>query len=279
MYQRVIVTLALTSLLGSLAACSSRTAAATQTTITAFDPSQSEEKALAAVDEMVTALGGAEAWTAAKQISWEVKHTVDGKLTEYFKHWWDMWNGRHRFEFLPPEYLAAPDDKMFTVAMYNLFKRSGGYVYSKAAPTRQVMSAEVKRIVALAYQVWTRDAYQLTMFHKLKDPGVKLGYAGERRDYYGSCMDGCIDITVKFDPAVGKDEYHLLLSKTSKLPEAVEKAIPGGAMGLKVLGWTDVNGLKFPSAVKNLGAEEVFNFENIVIAEPSDEFYVVPIAR
>lgn len=280
MYQRVILTVAITSLLSSLAACSPRTAAETQQTIKAFDPSTSDEKAVAAIDEMATALGGTEAWAAVKQVRWELKHKVEDKVTEHFRHAWDIWNGRHRFETKLLGVKTEPDEEpRWLFAMYNLFKRdSGGYVAQLDKPQQKAPSEEVRRVVGQAYQVWLRDAYYLSMFHKLKDPGVKLTYAGERKDFYGTCTDTCLDIMVQFEDSVGKDTYHVLLNKQTKIPEVIEKSINGGKMAMKVLDWQTVNGLKFPTGLKNLGANEVFSFENVSIGEPNDSLYVPPLA-
>ena len=275
MYQRVILTVAVTSLLGSLAACGSRTAAETQKTVLAFDPSTSDEKAVAAVDEMAAALGGAETWAGVKQLRWELKHKVEDKITEHFKHSWDIWNGRHRFETpqngLVPEYENGP----WLFAMYKLFKRdSGGWVALTTKPGQNADSKEVRRVVGQAYKVWQRDAYYVAMFFKLKDPGVQLTYAGERKDFFGTCTDTCLDIMVKYVEGVGTDTYHVLLNKQTKIPEVIEKVVGGSKMALKVVDWQTVSGLKFPTSLKNLGANEEFLFENMSIGSPAESLYV-----
>src|SRR5690606_13292428 len=118
----------ITALLACAGACAGRTAAATQTTPAAFDPATSDAKALAAVDETLAAMGGADKWAQVKQLRWEIKYTTDGQLQGWFKHSWDIWNGRHRYEFAPPDQLTAPKP-VFTIAMYDLFDREGkGFV-------------------------------------------------------------------------------------------------------------------------------------------------------
>lgn len=283
MQQRVILTLAITSLLLGAAACDKRTAAATQASVTAFDPAASDAQAVTAAQAVETALGGAEAWNQIKQLQWTVKHTVQGKLTEHFKHAWDIWNGRHRFEFLPPDQLEfkpqpGQTEPEWIFAMYDLFNRKGGYVASSKSPHMRADHEQAARVIDNAYNVWLRDAYWLTMFHKLRDPGVILKYAGERKDYYGTCQDGCIDIKVTFAPQVGTDEYHVLINKQTNLPEVVEKGIPGGNMGLKVLDWVEAGGVKFPSGFKNLAADEVFEYSDVRAGEPDDSLYVPEVS-
>ena len=41
---------------------------------------------------------GPGAWSSVKQIKWDQSYMRDGKLAGWFKHSWDRWNGRHRFE-------------------------------------------------------------------------------------------------------------------------------------------------------------------------------------
>lgn len=275
MYQRVILSVAITSLLGSLAACSPRTAAATQKTVLAFDPTTSDEKALGFVDEMSTALGGPEAWAAVKQIRWDHKRSVEDKLVEHYRHSWDIWNGRHRFE-TPQNGIDAEEYEKgsWTFAMYDLFRRDKGWVANTAKPQQKAPPEAVKSFVTQAYQMWQRDAYFLSMFHKLKDPGVMLTYAGERKDYHGTCTNTCLVIMVKYADGVGSDTYNVLLNKETKIPEVIEKTINGGKMALKVLDWQTVDNLKFPAGLKNMGANEVFTFENVRIGKPDDGLYV-----
>lgn len=272
MYQRAILTLTITALLGAMAACSKRTAAATQQTILTFDSSASDEQALAAVDEMITALGGAEAWGNVKEISWEVKRSVNGDQKEHFKHNWDLWNGRHRFRTPLPmaEGQREPD---WLIAMYDLFKREAGFVASSKNPSLRASPESSKRALADAYRIWLRDAYHISMFHKLRDPGVKLTYAGERKDFFGTCMNTCIDIKVSFAPEIGTDVYHVLISKDTKLPEVVEKDDRGKKMALQVIDWVDAGGLKFPKSYKNMGVDEVFAFSDLKIGNPSNDTY------
>lgn len=274
MQQRIIVSLFLATLAAGAGGCGTpRTAAATQTSVAAFDPSMSDAKALEAVDAMMAALGGVEKWNQVKQIRWDVKYTLNGELKGMFRHSWDIWNGRHRYEFAGPEALAA-EERVFTYAMYDLFDRSKGYVANSKHPNQKAPAEQAQQIISAAYDAWKRDSYQLSMFFKLRDPGVKLSYAGERQDFMGVCKPACADIKVSFAPEVGADTYHVLINTESKLPEAVEKAIPNGRLGYRIMNWVEVNGLKFPTVYKNLGAEEKFELENVRIGEPEDDLYV-----
>ncbi|MEM9491254.1 MAG: hypothetical protein AAGC55_19050 [Myxococcota bacterium] len=259
-----------------------RTAAATQPTPVAFDPAQSDEKSLAAIDEMMTALGGAAAWNQVKQVRWELRYLQNDQLQGLIRHSWDIWNGRHRWEFISTDTYnkwqqeggdGAPP---FTRAMYNLFDREGKGVVLSPLGERAVAS-ERDIFVAEAYRSWQRDSYQLAMFFKLKDPGVKLQYVGERDDLQDYCKSGCLDIKVTFDSAVGNDYYHVYLSKDTKMPVVVERYEEGRSIYLAVTKWVTVNGLQVPAEYKNIGPNQVFQLDKIQIGEPDDELYVMPL--
>ena len=92
------------------AACGpGRTSAATQPTPAAFDPGKSDPKAVEIVDKMLAKLGGYPAWESAKQIRFEFKYKNGGQLQRWFKHSWDKWNGRHRFEHVDMATLAEAE--------------------------------------------------------------------------------------------------------------------------------------------------------------------------
>lgn len=274
MHQRVIAPLLFVALVACTSACgASRTAAATQKTPAAFDPSTSDPQAVQAVDSMITALGGADKWAQVKQIRWDVKYYMQGQLSGWFKHAWDIWNGRHRHEFATRDQLNVPEPD-FTFAMYDLFDREKGYVAKTSKPHQRADAEGAQRVIAAAYDAWKRDAYQLTMFFKLRDPGVKLQYAGERQNFMGLCNPSCHDIKVSYVPEVGSDTYHVLINTQTNMPEAIEKYVEGGKLAYQVSEWKEVNGLKFPTLYKNLGTDEKFVIENIRIGEPEDDLYV-----
>lgn len=273
------------ALLAGTAACGGpqRTAAATQPTPAAFDPSQSDQQALDIVDATITAVGGAEAWAQVKQIQWQVKYYQNDALAAWFKHAWDQWNGRHRFEMVRMEsYEIAQqsgneEDMQWIVAMYDLFDRSARAV--ALFDGQAVMPGDREKIVSDAYEQWQLDSYQLSMVHKLRDPGVILNYVGETQERHGKCLAGCVLIKVSFAPEVGTDTYVLNISKETNLPEIVEQHRPEGIRAYAYDEWTEAGGLKFPSKLSNLGGSEVIEIEEVVIGEPDDALYRAPIER
>lgn len=266
--------------LGATAGCGpGRKAAATQPTPAAFDPAASDAKALDAVDKMLEAMGGRAAWDTVKQLRWTHKYKNGDELKAWFRHSWDIWNGRHRFEIADMETyresMAAgtPDKTKFSVAMYDLFDHEGkGYAMYGG---REVMKGDRDRIVKNAYERWKSDAYQVSMLFKLRDPGTVLTAFGELKDIEGMCRPACTTIKVSFVDSVGKDTYYVNINTASNLPEIVEKQVSGGRIGYAVSGWQEVGALKFPTKHQNIGLKsEVFVIEDLKIGSPDDELYV-----
>jgi len=282
---RVLSAALAVSLAPAVIACGgARTAPATQPTPAAFDPAASDPKAVAAVDQMIAALGGAAAWDQAKQIRWSQKYYRDGKLVAWFKHSWDRWNGRHRFEEIniasleEAEREGRPGDVQVTVAMYDLFDHDGkGFATFDG---QQVDTSSRDRIVANAYRNWQADSYRLLVPYKMKDPGVVLALEPPRQPQGGLCDPGCDVVKVTFAPEVGTDTWYLSINTSSHMPEILERDMPasggsaGGRLGFKLSGWVSAGGIKLPGKLENLGLSEVFEISEVAVGEPDDSLYI-----
>jgi hypothetical protein len=261
------------------AGCSSRTTAATQTTPKAFNPAQSDAKAVQIVDAMIAKLGGYPAWDAAKQIRFEVKYQNGGELKSWFKHSWDRWNGRHRMEQIDMPTLQEaeregdPSRVKSLVAMYDLFNQGRGYATYGG---QELPSDEKKKRIAASYERWKEDSYKLAFLYKLKDPGVVLKYDQEVVPINDKlCKPNCHIIKVSFSDGVGTDTYFVGINSESSLPELMQKQIGEARLGFGYGGWTDVAGLKLPTKLENLGvAGEIFEFTNIEVGSPDDALYI-----
>ncbi len=251
-----------------------RTSAATQPTPAAFDAARSDADALAHVDASLAELGGAATWTGVKQLSFEVKYTIDGALKSWYRHAWDRWNGRHNFKSAD---LATddgrPDSLKWMEVFYDLFDRDAKPHASYGG--REVSREDADRFRNDARTRLSEDGYYLTMIYKLRDPGVVIASAGEIASIDGVCVPSCHGIKVTFDPAVGKDTWYVNFNATTRLPEVLEKQTARGRIGYHIVGWTEVGGLRFPSKLQNLGLPgEIFEFSAITIAEPDDRLYI-----
>lgn len=280
---------ALSLLFSALAACGGgRTTAATQPSPAAFDPAKSDPKAVAAVDAMMNALGGPGAWANVKQVQWDQRYLRDGKLMGWFKHSWDRWNGRHRFEevniaSLEKAQAEGKDDEVkTTVAMYDLFDHNGkGFATFDG---QQLATTDRDRIVEGAYKNWQADTYRLFAPYKAKDPGVVLAMEAPRQPQNGLCTPGCDVVKVGFAPEVGKDTWYLSINTQSHMPEILERDIPAaggqqaGRLGFALKNWTQAGPLKVPGRLENLGMSEVFEIGDVKVGEPDDNLYIPNVA-
>jgi len=262
------------------AACggASRTSPATQPGLAAFDPAASDPRALALVDQAVAALGGRVEWDKVKQIQWNERHTLEGKLVGVSGHAWDRWNGRHRFEEFSiasmerAEKEGRPDEIQVQVAMYDLFDHQGKGTVT--VDNVRVDAATRDKVIAIAYDVFREASYRLAAVYKLEDPGVKLAMAEPIQPVKDHCKPSCEVVRVTFAPAAGTDTWLVGFNSQSKLPEILEKQLPKGRVGLGLSGWTKVGGLKFPTRIENLGPGEVFQISNIRVGDPDDDLYI-----
>jgi hypothetical protein len=265
------------------AACGGgRTAPATQPgSPKAFNAAASDPKAVALVDQMLGKLGGAAQWDKVKQIKWEQRYMRDGKMTAMFRHAWDRWNGRHRFEIVDLASMAKAkasggpdaDDVKVTVGMYDLYDHQGkGTATVGGQPTD---AATRDQIVARSFEAWQGDAYRLTAIYKAKDPGVKLSLKGQAPTIKEYCKPSCDLVEVSFAPEVGKDIWFISINTQSKMPDVIGKQLGDNKqLAYGLTGWTQVGALKFPTKFENLGASEVFEIHDIQIGDPQDELYV-----
>jgi hypothetical protein len=275
------IALALASLALGAAACGpKRTAAASQPTPAAFDASKSDPKALANVDASLAALGGQDKWNGVKELRFELKYSNGGKLQGWWKHRWDRWNGRHDFFTADADSLAT-DKVKWAEVRYDLFDESK--IPYATLDGAQLTDEDGKKLAGTARQQLMSNAYMLVAWYKAKDPGVHLADAGEITDVAGApelCKPKCVSVKVTFDPEVGKDTWQIDYNANTHLPELLEKIVDQGRLALKVDGWTDVGGLKFPAKLVNVAVPtETFEFLNVAAGDPTDSYYEAPVDR
>ncbi len=283
-YSKLRMIVPILGMLALLIGCSStpkRTSAATQPTPAAFDPAQSDEQALTIVDKMMATMGDTGSWDQVKMLQWEVKYHLNDEMKAWFKHAWDMWNGRHRYENIDvPSYNEAieqgkPEDARAVVVIYDLFNRQDNPI--ALLNGQAIGDNDVPALVAEAYEQWQNHSYQISMLHKLRDPGVILSYVGEAEGIEGLCPSGCVVVKVSFAPEVGSDTYYLNIDKGSNQLQIWEKQVPQGRVAYAFENWTQVNGLSFPQKIRNLGAKEVLELVNIRIGEPERALFLPPL--
>ena len=255
-----------------------RTSAATQPTPAAFDPAQSDPKALAVVDAGLEKLGGYANWEKMKELKFSVAYK-DGEVKKAgFDHAWDRWNGRHYWVTvdMTTTTTGKAEDVKYMEVKHDLFdKDATPWAAYDGAPlaTRADGVEQAKR----AGESLKQDLYFLAMIYKLRDPGVKLSVDNAEVTVADSeaCKPSCTSIKVAFDPAVGTDTWIVNFNNESKLPEVIEQQRGAGRIGYQIQGWSDAGGLKWPTKLQNLGLKsEIIEFTDIAVGSPDDSTYV-----
>lgn len=135
----------------------------------AFDPAGSEAKAIDLVAAMQQALGGMDAWEKVRYLRFDWVVERGGQRVAEVRHLWDRHDGRYRVEG------KTREGKDF-LALFNVRTRTG----SAWSERKKLEAEELQKALAFAYGRYINDSYWLVQPMKLKDPGVHLGYAGER---------------------------------------------------------------------------------------------------
>ncbi|RMH43641.1 MAG: hypothetical protein D6689_04655 [Deltaproteobacteria bacterium] len=276
----------------AVAACAGRNAPVKAPVPASYDPAKNDPKALALIQKMTDALGGAAAWDAVRQLSWTTEVELNGQLRAHYHHDWDRWSARHRLEHFNlasyQQARATGDDKLIqqSVAMYPLYERNRGAayygkrhqmqdgIYSQPLPSDAAADAIDK-----AYARWRQDAFMLAFPFRLTEGGTYVKHDGDRNDEY--CPNGCEVVAVTFEPPLPQDKFWINVDKKTLRPVLVEwqQADKPGRLAYKVTGWQKVGGLEFPTALDNVGARnmgdsEVWKFTDIQIGDPDDMLYI-----
>ncbi len=274
--------LALALVVGASGCPKPRTSAATQPTPVAFDPSQSDPKAIEVVDAGLAKLGDPASWEKLKELRFTVTYKDGESVKAEFLHAWDRWNGRHYWRTVDMTTVGGkPEDVRHMEVKHDLFDKDAtpwAAYGGRQLETRADGAAQAKR----AGESFWQDLYFFAMIHKLKDPGVKLSVDNAEITVADSeaCKPSCTSIKITFDPAVGKDTWLVNFNNETKLPEVIEQQRGAGRIGYQILGWTDAGGLKWPSKLQNLGLKaEVIEFSGVAVGEPDDATYVPTLSH
>lgn len=130
--------------------------------------SPTDIRATAVVDGMIEALGGLQNWQQTRFLRFDWVVEQEGETVAHVRHLWDRQQGRYRVEW-------TSRDGEDIVALFNVNTRHGR-AQVNGQPARD---EDEQKYIDQAYARFINDGYWLLMPLKLKDPGVKLQYAGE----------------------------------------------------------------------------------------------------
>lgn len=148
-----------------------------------FDAAASDPRAIAIADLVMGALGGQRAWDETRDVYFAFDVERDGKRLAHRTHLWDRWDGRLRYQS------AQKDGTPFVVLLnvnartgqaYRLTGAAAAGAAAGGAEALPVEAGAAKELLDEAYEAWINDTYWLLMPYKMKDPGVRLKYAGEK---------------------------------------------------------------------------------------------------
>jgi hypothetical protein len=258
----------------ALAACGpSRTTHATYPGApTAFDKAGSEPKAVEIAEKMFAAAGGPGNWEKAKQIRWTQVVTADGNVAYQVEEAWDRWNARHHARL-------AQGPGQDVVVGYEIYgDKSMGYV--QQGRKKQGLDDESRtKSVGKAKSVFNEHTGVLLAQFIALEPGAKLAYIGPAKDDKGN--ENYDELKVTFaDPARTNLEFHVVVDRTTSLPQRVEMVKTGTTekIGFILADWTTVNGLKMATSRVNMGyAAETTAIKDIKVGGPEDELYIAPL--
>jgi len=210
----------------------------------AFDPSRSDEKAIAVADQVMAAMG-LDAWKKLRYIKftwvWQ-----QGDKSNTVTHYWDRVANRSRME-------GSSRDGRPVIAVVDLETREG----SASLDGQPLVGAEAQKYIDIAYTRQINDAYWFFMPFQLKDPGVRLMYEGEINA--GPVTYDKIKVT--FDEGVKQtlgERIWLYVNRETQLIERCSYqglGINASPVAWEWVDWTDVGGLKLATRRTQPGGE------------------------
>ncbi len=232
----------------------------------AFDRAASDPKAVALADKIIAAEGGMAAWNAIKQIRWAEIITNNGQTVIDQEGAWDRWNARAAARSI--------GDHGDLVIHHEIYGEQSEAFSEDAGKRAQLPPKDAAAAIKVSIERWQFDTAVLCTPLLLEEPGSKLSYVGQAQGETGPLEV----ITLAFDPrdpARAGTSYQLDVDPATSTIARIEIIKPGGNVGYKISGWTEVHGLKIPTVLNNIGlASEVVTFKDVKIGEPEDGLYV-----
>jgi len=230
---------------------------------TAFDPSRSDEKAVAIADQVMQAMGF-DAWAKAHYVKFTFVVKRGETRNVVRTHYWDRFGQRSRME-------GPSRDGKPVVAVVDHKTREG----QGTLDGQLLFDKDAKKYVDIAYGTLINDSYWLFMPFKLKDPGVRLRYEDELKA--GPITYDKIQLS--FDEGIGltsKDKYWLYVNRANHMIERWSYVLEGQPANTAPTAWdwtdwNDISGMKLALRKTQQGGEVDIVLENVQVLDQMPE--------
>jgi len=156
---------------------------------------QSDSKSIEIAENVMTAMGGDEAWERTRYIKW----TFFGR-----RDWiWNKWTGDIRCEV--PE-----SDTRIAMNIHS----NQGEVYAHGQV--QTHPDSVEKFLTFGFKAWINDSYWLVMPFKMQDPGVVLTYIGIKPDMDATDCD-VVQMTFNEVGVTPDNKYHVYVDPSTSM--------------------------------------------------------------
>lgn len=223
----------------------------------AFDPSDSDEKAIEIADRVLAALGGS-TWEKVHFIKFTYLLMQGETRRQERTHYWDRVKDRYRME--GPSRTHKP-----VVAVVD-HKTGNG----KASLDGQLLfDDKAQKFIDIASKSFLDDSLWLLLPFRLKDPGARLRYDGEK-------LAGPVTydmITLRL-PDTPNAKYRFYINRATNLIDSLA-VVPKGAnvspVAFQWVDWEDVDGLKFSLRKTQSGGDVEIVLEGVQVFDSLPE--------
>jgi len=132
------------------------------------ETADSDPRAVRIADQVMGALGGRQRWNALVGLTWTFESAVGDTLRPGRRHCWNKHTGWHRVE--------GTNRQGIPFLFVDQLDTGVGKAWMIGAPME---GDTVPKLMRRARSLWINDTYWMLMPYKLRDPGVRLKYAGD----------------------------------------------------------------------------------------------------
>jgi len=214
---------------GTLAACAlgfALTLAAPLHSCGAGAPPGSDPRAIKVADEVMRSLGGKKKWDELPGLRWTFGASVNDTMRSSRRHAWNKHTGWHRVE-----------GKTMTGDSYCIIHKVGtteGRAWMNGNP---IEGDSLQKLIARGERLWTNDTYWMLMPYKLRDPGVKLEYNGDKQ-LEGKTYD-VVSLTFDHVGQTPGDHYWVYVNRANHRVERWDMVLEGDQPPPVSYTWSD----------------------------------------